>query len=440
MRRMGSRGISTGRRHVSLNDNDVDWWQALSPGGLTNHWTAAVPRFAPEDFTDGARIGPEYRWPVTYDELKPHYEFVEQLMTITAGIRAFPQLPRGLAAHRLDIPADWKPIAAAASSIGHELTVMPMAVGSPWLVAGRGTEFNSHAALVEPLEALPEFELRLGCHVTEVLPPDDRGRPGVRFTDRSNGGSETLRADAVVLGAGALASTRLLLASSSLDAPAGIGNDHGVLGTYLHDHLRTWWPFRTDRPLTLPRQVLYMTRREFAGSEPLSGLSWTIGLRRSHQRAKVFVGGRSNDFGVQVFGTMVPSSAHHVALTDEQDDQGDAKIGIAIDYSAAEQDRIRRSYEPLAHVLDEAHIELQRPADGIHIASPGSSVHFGGTVRMHEDPEFGVLDGLNRVHGMPRILVCDKSSFTTGPEKNPTLTMMAISRRAACQLADELTR
>ena len=34
--------------------------------------------------------------------------------------------------------------------------------------------------------------------------------------------------------------------------------------------------------------------------------------------------------------------------------------------------------------------------------------------------------------------VVDASSFTTGVEKNPTLTVMALSARAADRLADDL--
>ena len=33
---------------------DVEWHSSLSLGGLSNYWTAAVPRFAPSDFTEGA--------------------------------------------------------------------------------------------------------------------------------------------------------------------------------------------------------------------------------------------------------------------------------------------------------------------------------------------------------------------------------------------------
>jgi choline dehydrogenase-like flavoprotein len=69
---------------------------------------------------------------------------------------------------------------------------------------------------------------------------------------------------------------------------------------------------------------------------------------------------------------------------------------------------------------------------------PGTSVHYGGTARMHARPEYGVLDRWNRLNDVPNVLVCDAACFTTGAEKNPTLTVMALAARAAERLADTL--
>src|SRR5690349_18935646 len=44
-------------------------YEELSPGGLTNHWSCAVPRFSPDDFADGRRAGEAWTWPIDYDEL-----------------------------------------------------------------------------------------------------------------------------------------------------------------------------------------------------------------------------------------------------------------------------------------------------------------------------------------------------------------------------------
>jgi choline dehydrogenase-like flavoprotein len=80
-----------------------------------------------------------------------------------------------------------------------------------------------------------------------------------------------------------------------------------------------------------------------------------------------------------------------------------------------------------------AHLEERIPA-----LVPGASVHYGGTVRMHSSPRHGMLNGWNRLHAVSNVVVADASAFTTGVEKNPTLTAMALAMRAADHLADEL--
>jgi choline dehydrogenase-like flavoprotein len=72
------------------------------------------------------------------------------------------------------------------------------------------------------------------------------------------------------------------------------------------------------------------------------------------------------------------------------------------------------------------------------IEPPGTAVHFGGSVRMHHSPRFGMVDAWNRLHAVPNVLVVDPSAFTTGPEKNPTLTAMALASRASQRLAKDL--
>jgi choline dehydrogenase-like flavoprotein len=56
---------------------------------------------------------------------------------------------------------------------------------------------------------------------------------------------------------------------------------------------------------------------------------------------------------------------------------------------------------------------------------------------MHADPRYGVVDGWNRLHAAPNVIVADMASFTTNPEKNPTLTAMALAARAAHRLATD---
>ena len=74
-----------------------------------------------------------------------------------------------------------------------------------------------------------------------------------------------------------------------------------------------------------------------------------------------------------------------------------------------------------------------------HDLAPGSSVHVSGTARMHRKPEYGAVDEWNRLFDAPNVIVADSACFTTGVEKNPALTAMAIAARAADHLAASLT-
>jgi len=65
-------------------------------GGLSNNWTGAVPRFAPEDFTEGERLHERFRWPITYSDLTPYYEKVERSLEITADPAMYPNCPAAM--------------------------------------------------------------------------------------------------------------------------------------------------------------------------------------------------------------------------------------------------------------------------------------------------------------------------------------------------------
>ena len=72
------------------------------------------------------------------------------------------------------------------------------------------------------------------------------------------------------------------------------------------------------------------------------------------------------------------------------------------------------------------------------VEGPGRAVHFAGTCRMHTSPRLGMLDGWSRLHAVPNVAVADSAAFTTGPEKNPVLTAMALAARASDRLARDL--
>jgi choline dehydrogenase-like flavoprotein len=416
---------------------DVEWYSSLALGGLSNFWTAAVPRFAPDDFTEGARLHERYRWPVDYDALVPFYEIAERHLALTAG-DAIPGVPANVARYHHDLPEDWAAIATAAAQAGHGVGAMPLAKGRPWMVARRGTEFNSYHCVLAPLLARGAFRLVRGARATALNWSSSQGRvESVDYVDVVSGERRTVPARAVVVAAGAIDSTVLLMRSRSSDFPRGLGNTQDLLGRYLHDHPREWWVLQTRSPLRALAHPVYVARRSHAASEPLLAASLTIGLASKAQRANTYLRRSATTFGVQVFGTMVPTPDRSLTIADGDLGTDPIRPRITLAYDRSTIANLEIGRERILEVLATAGVAATVPGP-FHELHPGSSVHWGGSVRMHEDPQHGVLDGWNRVHDAPNVAVVDSSSFTTGPEKNPTLTAMALAARAADKLATDL--
>lgn len=99
---------------VSSGDPTAVWYSTISPGGLSNYWTGAVPRYSPQDFIDGSRIGAEYCWPVTYEELAPYYVHMERLLRVTGASTDHPAMPAGDVTYCATLPSEWGPVAREA--------------------------------------------------------------------------------------------------------------------------------------------------------------------------------------------------------------------------------------------------------------------------------------------------------------------------------------
>jgi choline dehydrogenase-like flavoprotein len=406
---------------------------------LSNQWTGAVPRFSPVDFFEGERLHERYRWPLSYGDLAPYYAEAERVLDVTATPGDVPALPAGCVAHVRRLPPDWQSVAAVAARRGQGLTILPLADGPPWLVTRRGTAFNSFTNVIRGLAADSRFELRTGAHVLRLEWSGRRRRiESVIYADRASGEQRRLDLAGVVVACGALRSTKLLFDSACADFPSGIGNNEGLLGKYLHDHPKEWWSFVTDNPVARLSPAGYLTRRPYDESEPLLATSWTLGLASPRDRVLSLTPLKTHRVGVQVFASMRPTAENFVAPHGTlKDEFGLAQLDVSIRFGPQEVETVRASRDHLLGLMSEAgYPSTLDPV--VPQLVPGSAVHYGGTVRMHGSPRFGVLNEWNRPFDVPNLVVGDASCFTTNTEKNPTLTAMALSARAARRLADDL--
>lgn len=431
--------LQEGKRHIATGDPQTKWYYNLSPGGLSNDWTGAVPRFAPEDFYEGERLHECYRWPLDYEELVPYYEKAERLLDITATPKDVPNLPVGQHKYNHFLPKDWESVARYAEKRGQGLTILPLADGPPWMVAKRGTAFNSYTNIIRPLLKNSNFQFITNAHALQLEWSGQKKKvEAVVYYDHNTGSRNRLEASAFVIACGALGSTKLLFDSVCSDFPQGLGNSEGVLGRYLHDHPKEWWAMDLERPISPLVPSGYLTRRPHDESSPLLASSWTIGSVSLKDKLFTFTGGKSKVLGVQVFGTMIPVEKYYaMPEANKKDEFGLPILELRIRFDDDVIKNMDSARKDWLSLLGEAGYKGSI-RNVVPQLFPGNAVHYGGTVRMHKNPKYGVLDEWNRLHDVPNVIVSDSSSFTTGSEKNPTLTAMALSARAMDKLAEDL--
>jgi choline dehydrogenase-like flavoprotein len=134
---------------------------------------------------------------------------------------------------------------------------------------------------------------------------------------------------------------------------------------------------------------------------------------------------------------MAPTKDDWISLEPEKGrEAGGTGLNLHVRHPPEAREALDKARDDLTSILDRA--GLRPRVRTWHVEPVGNSRHYGGSCRMHAKPEYGMIDGWNRIYDVPNVAVVDSSAFTTGPEKNPVLTAMAISARASDRLATEL--
>jgi len=110
-----------------------------------------------------------------------------------------------------------------------------------------------------------------------------------------------------------------------------------------------------------------------------------------------------------------------------------------IDYRIGENELKMRDHmaDTIEALAKEAGIELVNYKRGV-LDSMGSAIHEHSTCRMGTDTKRSALNQWNQMHDVKNVFVVDGSAFTSASEKNPTLTILALSWRATDYLAQEI--
>jgi choline dehydrogenase-like flavoprotein len=146
------------------------------------------------------------------------------------------------------------------------------------------------------------------------------------------------------------------------------------------------------------------------------------------------------NFGIYAQGECLPRFENYVKLDPHKTDAwGIPALHIHASYGENEHAMARAMHIRLSEILDAVKVEeLQAPSAELSLF--GKNIHECGTARMGADPKKSVVNRFNQVHDAKNVFVTDGACFVTQGCYEPTLTIMAISLRAAEHLAAEFQR
>lgn len=448
-------------------------------GGKTNVWGRVSLRYSDLDFKGAEKDGWEIPWPIEYKDIAPYYDKVDQLIGVYGGDDDSDSLPGS----KYFMPPPAMRCSERLLKKAFESMNIPVVAGrraNKTLPLGGypachycgncgsgcdvGASFCSADHLLPGALKTGKLELRSNAVAARILVDANGQAKGVQYFDRETGKEHQVLAKVVVMGASAVDSTRILLNSKSAAHPNGIGNGSDVIGKYLCEQIRVhvagYLPSLYGKEIVHDYGAggahIYLPRfsHRLQGLNYIRGYGmqfWNSGcqpgnLPRIGTNLEGFGAGLKREIKrrypawveLHPFGETLPYAHNRITVDETHVD----KYGVPrlkIDYEIGDNERKMRDhiYDTLEEVGKRAGIEWTHFTRG-ELDSNGSAIHEHGCCRMGADPKRSALNKFNQMHEVKNVFVVDGSAFTSASEKNPTLTILALSWRASDYLAQEM--
>jgi choline dehydrogenase-like flavoprotein len=444
-------------------------------GGRSLCWAGHSLRFGPLDFK---------RWPISYEEVAPFYSRAEQFMAVYGYKDGLWNMPDGefiapvpmrcgesmlkLGVERLkkrgakmEFVAQRKAMATVQHPSGRAICQYCGQCGGCPI----DSKYTSANTPIPRAQRTGNLTVLTESTMTRILMSKEPNRvDGIEFT-RPDGSTGVVQARTVVLACSAVETARQLLLNPTREFPNGLANSSGQVGRNLTSHFGlTVMGFFPD--------VCARDHSNDAGTgyfhSLLTGLYWDKPNPKFDGTYQVQCGAglapawlpvrnvkgygarfkqellRKNrgNAGMNMQGSLLISSRKFVDLDPERKDgHGKAFPRIHLHYEDADVAMAQDMVNTCESIIG--------AAGGQVIATPGhvrvedlqiDYNHWVGTTRMGNDPKTSVVNRDGQSHDIPNLFVCDASVFAWYPEKNPTLTNIALSWRTSDRLVEKLKR
>lgn len=450
-------------------DKPFDWIRLRIVGGRSLVWGRVSLRLSDLDFKAASRDGYGENWPISYVDLAPYYDRVEQFIGVSGAAEGLPHVPDGKFQPPMPMfCSEVKLRKAIKEKFGRSLLfgrtanlTAPLNGRAPCHYCGpceRGcitrSYFNSPTTTVAAAQATGKLTLLTNAVVSHVTTDLDTGlATGIRCVDRLTRDVHEVRGRIVILCAHSLESARILLNSANRQFPNGLANSSGVLGHYLMDHFEGFGasgviPAAESRvwagPPRRPSGTYLARFRNVA--ERHSNFIRGYGYQVHVQPAFNFdAEGFGKDFKEQVkrgewvthlggFGEILGQWENCCELDKNVVDAwGIPALRINMSFGENARKMAPDVSATAAEMLEAAgarNIRLQERFDFAR--------HEVGAARMGNDPKTSVLNPYCQTHDIKNLFLMDGCSFVSASCHNPTLTMMALACRACDYLIEQV--
>ena len=423
--------------------------------GLQNLWNGTCLRYSEEDFANRHNYNENCRWQVSYKEMADHYSAVEKLALVVGSQDGLSQFPDG----DFMPPKQLRDIDEIFLSSNKYLEnpdlvffnnrkaidlreySMQKCVSCGRCVRGCRSssvyKFSTH--LYPQIKQLKNFRLFEYARVIKVESEPGQKAKVMAIDERNNAAMEVY-ADVVVISAGAIESTRLLLNSFSLkyagmdqvgkylqDVPSvGLGTslmkawfkpisanrgygDHVLVGGQLKAK-DTKFPFVAQFCSDFMKDPIYLN---------------DINFLPRHLKKIVAKQIYSSTAALILWAPSVPRKENCLELSNDLDRYGQRQLNVLY-----ERDPLELVFNKQLEKLGR---KLLRNASGFvanrFLSLPGKGIHYSGTCRMGATPNQGVVDKNLKFYGADNIYICDGGVIPQLSEKHLTLTIMALAHR-----------
>ncbi|WP_009961634.1 GMC oxidoreductase [Verrucomicrobium spinosum] len=330
--------------------------------------------------------------------------------------------------------------------------------------------FQSTTVLIPPALQTGNLDIITDAMVREVIVGKDGRATGVHYIDKVTRKDAVAKARVVILAASTCETTRILMNSKGKDAN-GLANASGQLGKNLMDSVGTnlgahipalenlppfnedgaggihvytpWWLVRDHNKLGFARgyhiEMGGGRRMPSVGSlGVLDGKSPGVYGTKLKEDARRYYGA---SFGFSGRGEMVPNKDCYCELDPSVVDQW----GIPVlrfhwkwsDHEIKQAEHMQQTFAELIELMG----GTAKPKSGRDaIQRPGEIIHEVGTARMGPDEATSIANQYCQTWEVKNLFLMDGSVLPSNPDKNPTLTILALAWRGSEYLMEEMKR